>query len=244
MRFLLLAACLSLTAGCSSLTLPTTLTAAKQASAKPDPDARISQVLTIWQPGEGVGADGLPTRGFAGQILFFAAGNDAPVPVDGTVRIYVFDDQNIGEDAGKPVHVFNFEAAAWPKYRRETKLGTSYHLFIPYTRPGAHQAVCSLRTKFQNARGIVLSEAADVLLEGRKRTAEVAAKPKPAIETVSYKPGERPATLPARQVDTADARMARVESMLGRLNTSKQDGEAATEAGRGPLHVHTIPLQK
>jgi hypothetical protein len=58
-----------------------------------DPRQPVSEIICLWQPAEGQDMDGLPCRGFAGQLLFFAVGNEAPAEVGGEVMIYIFDDR-------------------------------------------------------------------------------------------------------------------------------------------------------
>ena len=50
------------------------------------------EVICLWEPAEGLGLDDMPTRGFAGQLLFFGGKNAEPLRVDGEVKVYVFDD--------------------------------------------------------------------------------------------------------------------------------------------------------
>lgn len=137
---------------------------------KADADHPVSEIIGIWQPGEGPGLDGLPSRGFAGQILFFARGYKEPVITNGDVSIYVFDDFGDTEEQQKPIHIFNFSAGAWQKYSRESSLGASYQVFIPYTRPGNHGADCQIKVKFTTPEGKpVFSRDAHVLLSGNRQ---------------------------------------------------------------------------
>ncbi|MCA9080775.1 MAG: hypothetical protein KDA58_09465 [Planctomycetaceae bacterium] len=130
----------------------------------------VVEVICLWEPAEGQGLDGLPSRGFAGQLLFFAHGHDEPVKVDGKVTLYVFDDQGSVEDQSRPLHEFNFEGAVWNTYLRESSMGAAYQLFIPYTRPGTKHAECSLRVKYTPPGGgrSSFSKMATIVLPGPK----------------------------------------------------------------------------
>ncbi len=140
-----------------------------------------SEVFCIWQPAEGKDMKGMPTRGFAGQILFFTRSSPAPVAVEGDVRVYVFDDQGTEEERSKPIHQFDFPALAWNSYLQKSNIGVGYHLFIPYTRKGHHEARCTLRVRFAPKDGsAIYSEAADVTLNGTKKE-----KPEESISHVS-----------------------------------------------------------
>lgn len=135
----------------------------------PEADARhpVVEVLCVWQPAEGRGLDNLPSRGFGGQVLFFSAGRKEPVKVEGDIRIYVFDDAGVDGDASKPIHQFDFPAAAWNTFLRPSNLGASYQIFIPYTRKGVHSANCSLRVQITPPGGLpVYSRFATVNLMG------------------------------------------------------------------------------
>lgn len=140
----------------------------------PTADAKnpIVQVLGMWQPSHGVDTNGKSCRGFAGQILFLTRDNPTPAKVDGTVWIYVFDDQGKPGEQSKPIHQFQFPADAWNVQARISKLGLTYSVFIPYTRPGAQEASCSLMVRFipKDGQGrSVNSEMCNVELPGLSR---------------------------------------------------------------------------
>jgi hypothetical protein len=66
------------------------------------------EVLALWQAAEGPGPQGVPIRGFAGQVYFFTQNKPAPVLVDGKVRIYVFDDRGSTKEQARPIGEFDF----------------------------------------------------------------------------------------------------------------------------------------
>ncbi len=119
-------------------------------------DARhpVNEILCIWEAAEGRGLDNLPSRGFGGQILLFANGIKEPVKANGDVRIYVFDAQGVDGDSAKPLHQFDFPAAVWNAFLTPSNLGTTYQIFIPYTRKGMSSASCSLRVRFTPEGGL------------------------------------------------------------------------------------------
>ncbi|MGE0375526.1 MAG: hypothetical protein AB7I48_24575 [Planctomycetaceae bacterium] len=165
------AACLAVvitSLGCSTLPVGSLLKRSKFVEA--GPKNPVLDVICIWEPAEGQGLDGLPSRGFAGQFLFLTHGSNEPAKVHGQVRVYVFDDQGTADEQGKPIHQFDFEAPAFAKYFYETSFGAAYQLFIPYTRKGTHEANCGLRVRFTPADGgpPVYSKLADITLPGAK----------------------------------------------------------------------------
>ncbi len=156
--------------GCASSGL---LDFTKDEPPAPPPRSRVVESLCIWQPAEGVGLQGEPTRGFAGQILFFSRDLSAPIPADGDVRIYVFDDQGTEEEQARPIHQFDFPSEVWQTYLHESTLGPGYSLFIPYTRKGAHQARCSLRLRLTPKNGpVVYSDMVSIILQGKSPSEE------------------------------------------------------------------------
>lgn len=136
---------------------------------KVTPENPIAQVLAVWQPADGV-FSGRTSRGFAGQIYFFTAGNPLPAEADGEVTVYVFDDVGSEEEQVKPIHQFRYTADAWKKLKTQGKVGQTYGIFIPYTRPGIEEAQCSLRVRYTPTNGPTIhSEMANVPLPGVHR---------------------------------------------------------------------------
>ncbi len=135
-----------------------------------DPTQPVSEIICLWQPAEGQDMDGLPCRGFAGQILFFAVGNEAPAEVGGEVMIYVFDDHGTVEEQEKPLHQFQFPNDCWKTYLRDTNFGASYQLFVPYTRRTSEAATCNLRVRYTSPEGrITFSKLQEITLPGTPR---------------------------------------------------------------------------
>lgn len=138
-------------------------------------DARhpVMEVLCVWEAAEGRGLDNLPSRGFGGQVLFFASGHKEPVKVHGDVRIYVFDEEGVDGDSSKPLHQFDFPAEVWNTYLRPSNLGATYQIFIPYTRKGLNAAKCTLRVRFTPEGGLpIYSRMATIPLAGIEQPLE------------------------------------------------------------------------
>lgn len=130
----------------------------------------VSEILCLWEPAEGHDMKGLPCRGFAGQLLFFSVGNEAPAEVGGEVMIYVFDDHGTVEEQQRPIHQFNFPNESWKTYLRDTNFGASYQLFIPYTRHTSEAATCNLRVRYTSPEGrITFSKIVEIQLPGTPR---------------------------------------------------------------------------
>jgi len=163
---MLLAGLACIACGCASVDF---LKLKKEDFPKADGKNPVMQVLSMWQATHGVGMDGKSCRGFARQVLFLERDNPTPPKVEVTVPIYGFDDQGKPEDQAKPLHQFDFPGDAWTAQARVSKLGLTYSVFIPYTRPGTHEAHCSLKIRFIPAEGqghTVYSEMCNVDLPG------------------------------------------------------------------------------
>lgn len=129
----------------------------------------ISKIVCFWQPAEGRNTKGLPTRGVAGQILFFTYGKKTPIKLDDNqdVFIYLFDDQGTPEEQKKPIHRFDFINKSWNAHLREGQIGASYHVFIPYERQVIHQVQCTLNVRLVPKNGSpISSEMTTVTLHG------------------------------------------------------------------------------
>ena len=159
--------------GCSSTAFLRTsadvLTAPVNAVSSLRRDRRVSRILCLWEPAEGQGLDGKPTRGFAGQIMFFSHGDPSPVSVRGTVRIFEYSDFDSEETNPRPIHVFNFDSKAWNVHRVAGTLGETYNVFLPYVETQRKGLVpCALRVEFESEDGRQSSSPyTEVLLTGK-----------------------------------------------------------------------------
>ncbi|WP_339731130.1 hypothetical protein [uncultured Gimesia sp.] len=143
------------------------------------------ETVALWEATEGKGVDGMPTRGFAGQILFFQHKNSSPVYVKGEVTIHLYDDQGKVSEQNKPIHQYKFDAGAWQVHAVESTLGPAYQVFIPYVRKGRDQAECALRVQLtQQGSGEIYSRMISVKLDGKtpQPTEQSLAQEQPALK--------------------------------------------------------------
>jgi len=120
-------------------------------------EKRIVKILCLWEPAEGQGLDGKPSRGFAGQILMFAHGSPSPIPVHGKVHIYEYVNFHPDEVDPQPIHKFTFDDGGWNAHRTESTLGESYNVFLPYVVKHNGHATCALRVEYTSPEGRVIS---------------------------------------------------------------------------------------
>ena len=165
-RWLTVVALCSVTlTGCSQTT--SGLSSVSKKIKLPHKQLPIVRVLCLWEPSEGIGLNGAPARGFAGQVLFFNSVDPSPVPVEGKVEIYEFDDMGTLDEQAKPIHKFVFESGAWNAHQGDGSLGPGYNLFLPYVKKHSYETTCALRLRFTPENGNpVYSELNKITLPG------------------------------------------------------------------------------
>ncbi|MEX2288427.1 MAG: hypothetical protein WD648_15125 [Planctomycetaceae bacterium] len=128
------------------------------------------EILALWQPADGRGLNGMPTRGFAGQVMFFTNGDPAPVKVNGDVRIFLFDDFGTPEEQSKPIHQFDYSTDIWNLHLQKSMLGPSYQVFVPYVRKDHHAAKCAISVRLKPVAGpTIYSKLVPIALPGLER---------------------------------------------------------------------------
>lgn len=139
---------------------------------RPRVEKQVVRLVALWESSNGKGIDEKPSRGFAGQILFFGPKTETGSRVRGHVNIYQYDnfDPDTEEDL-KPLHTFSFDPDAWDLHHTEGTLGHSYSCFIPYMRKHRDQVNVGLKVEFVSEDGqSVASEITEVLLGSRSAT--------------------------------------------------------------------------
>lgn len=228
---------LVLMAGCASGNL---LHLGKAEGPKASPKTPVVKVLALWQPGDGIGLEETSCRGFGGQIYFFTQESNLPASVDGSVRVFLFDDNGSPDEQAKPLHQFEFSSEAWDTHRYENKLGTVYSVFIPYTRKGAQQAECSLQVRFTPKNGpVVHSEMTKLTLPGTSR-------PKgPDSETITTVTPQNNLDAAADPKDTMQKRLEQVVSEHMQAAAQRPAPAAApANVSREPATMGQFPLRK
>lgn len=204
---------LPLLAGCSGARL-FSLPWQKDKIVTADAKNPVHRIVCMWEPSEGRRPDGMPARGFAGQILFFTRTSSTPVRVEGDVKIYVFDDQGPNGNPTLPISEFDFvkssEGDAWNRHLTVTTLGPSYNVFVPYMRRGGHQARCALQVRLvANGDAPIFSDVATIVLPG------------PSVQT------EDPSLLPTSQPAPSRTLSHFVDGPFGRQPV----GQPGTQSG-------------
>ncbi len=197
-------------------------------------DNPVEQIVPVWQEAEGPGVNPAHiTRGFGGQVYFITRQRGAPSEVTGKVRIYLFDDKGDLEQRAKPVHQFDFEAAAWAAHLIKSKLGPAYSVFIPYIPADQSMTECALRIRYTPAEGSpVYSQMVKITLGGVKKPADYETVVDPKLEPaklqteVTLPEVTRRGRKPASKIEQASASGDLVE------RTGLQTAGFETPAGR------------
>jgi len=235
------------TCGCSSLSgWSENLSPLGRKYVRADAQNPAVEVACIWQPGEGRNDNGIPARGFAGQMFFFTGRDSEPALVDGTMRVYLFADRGTPEERAKPLRQFDFGPEAWAMHATKTSLGPGYSVFVPYPLQEPYQVRCQLRARFTPREGpVVWSEAVTMTLEGPLRPEADRAGDRDGISpTVSDYRVTR-AQIPASDLQgDADAqpRRMRVQTFpLGGIQqASYQAAASAIDGAARPLDADAI----
>lgn len=245
---LLLLSLAAVSCGCTQLSLFTLASRNKFVTAS-DRNP-VVEVLCLWEPAEGNDLNGLPCRGFAGQVLFFTPGSAQSARIDGDIRIYVFDDVGDEDERSRPLRQFDFDSGSWNALMHGSDLGASYQLFVPYTRPGQFQANCTLRVRYTPKDGgtPVYSKMAPVFLTGRPREAAVSASlpegysvPSPVgapARTESALRAEPPQPRPDFQMPTVQSQQLQQHLSALQAAAAASAREAGGEGDTSPAALH------
>ena len=156
-----------------------------------------SRLVTTWtdtvlhRPGES------SKRGFGGRILFFNRESEIPVPVEGQLVVYAYDESQGDPSTARPTRRYIFPAEQFGKHHSECSLGSSYSVWIPWDEVGGPLKNVSLIARFEPLGGpLIVGEQTSHLLPGQ----EIAISPTrktatdTAIQLTSYQDGvaERP----------------------------------------------------
>lgn len=171
----------------------------------------VSKMLCLWEAAEGQGLDEKPSRGFAGQILFFTHGEPSPIKVKGTVRIYQYVDYSPSQEDPSPIHTFNFDAGAWEVHRTESTLGHSYNVFLPYVRKDKGHVVCALRVEIESEDGRkVSSPYTEVTLASRTSSAANSGIQRNVVKSTTKAAADPVSTAPPKPAPTLDSTTIRL----------------------------------
>jgi hypothetical protein len=129
----------------------------------------VENMVVIWSDTVLEKKDSPAIRGFTGQIYFHDSANQA-VAAEGELVIYGFDDQTT--DTGrsrKPTKKFIFSNEQLQTLARESLVGTSYSVWVPWEKVGGFQKNISLVAMLKTPEGKVINGgSSNNVLPGKK----------------------------------------------------------------------------
>lgn len=125
------------------------------------------RVIAIWSDAMYTQPGAPPTRGFGGRLYFYNA-KDKPVPVEGQLVVYAFDELQEGDPAQTPSRKFGFTPEQFTSHYSPTELGASYSIWIPWDSIGGFRKSISLMPVFTASSGqVVIGEQSINVLPGK-----------------------------------------------------------------------------
>jgi len=174
----------------------------------------------------------IPQRGFGGRIFFYPDSGEKPVPVEGELAIYAFVEDGRNPTDNRPTRKYVYPAEILAEQVRDTELGKSYDIWVPWDEVGGPQTRVSLMCRFQPKLGAaIVSEQSALVLPGPAGTEHT-----PISETPAS-----PATPHRSAVE-----QAMYQSPGPAATNAVQSAGYATGAPSGPSRIAptTIPLPR
>jgi hypothetical protein len=142
---------------------------------KPQPD----KIMAVWTDAVRTESGKPAERGFGGRVFFYDD-KGKPMKVEGTVHIYVFDDDRSMDQVQTPEKKFVFPADTLELRYSKCSLGHSYNFWVPIGSVQGPNRNLSLVTKIElKSGGSVVSSVTRKILPGSGLPpAALAAKPK------------------------------------------------------------------
>ncbi|QDU26155.1 hypothetical protein ETAA8_12290 [Anatilimnocola aggregata] len=125
-----------------------------------------ARLVALWAPAM-YNTPGKPaTRGFGGRLYFYNH-KDEPIPIEGQMVVYAYNDSAQQVDGRKPDRKFVFTSAQLSTHFSPAELGASYSIWIPWDAVGGQQLEISLLPVFTASSGqVIVGEQSRNLLPG------------------------------------------------------------------------------
>ena len=124
------------------------------------------KVSTMWTPAVLNRVGQPPTRGFGGRLYFYDA-NNKPIPVEGQLVVFAYNDSKPGANHTTPDAKYAFTPEQFTTHYSATDLGASYSIWIPWDPVGNPQMEVSLVPIFTSSSGqLVFGQSSHCLLAG------------------------------------------------------------------------------
>jgi hypothetical protein len=206
------------------------------------------KVSSMWTPAVLNRIGQPPTRGFGGRLYFYDAANK-PIPVEGQLVVYAYNDSRPGSNHKTPDAKYAFTPEQFTTHYSATDLGASYSIWIPWDQVGNPQTEVSLVPIFTASSGqLVIGQSSRCLLAGstglnQPGPVHHGALPPPEIRRDA---GVQPATFQQNQAAPAVAPQGKlgIDTLSLRLPTSMADrlAQAPPQTDIKPSGVRMQPL--
>jgi len=160
---------------------------------KPPQPGVPSRIVTTWTDTV-LQSTGKPSqRGFGGRLFFYSAKEAKPIPVEGQLVIYAFDETDRKPTDNKPTKRYVFPPDQFAKHQSDSEFGISYSIWLPWDEVGGAAKDVSLIARFEPLTGgaLVVSDQTRERLPGRMQEGPIAA---PQIAKTKLSPSIRQVT--------------------------------------------------
>ena len=152
--------------GCSQFDMSRRIPWRADTSADPRP---ANKIMATWTDAVSHNPSRTPRRGFGGRLMFFEAGSDKPVKVEGDLVVYVFDEEGRKPSDTRPDRKYVFPAETLEHHYSESKIGHSYSVWLPWDEVGGSRKEISLIARLEPKEGSpVVSPQSKIVLPGSK----------------------------------------------------------------------------
>ncbi len=196
-----------------------------------------ARMAILWSPAMFNEAGKTPTRGFGGRIYFYDAKNK-PIPVEGQLVIYAYNNDKAHVDSRVPDRKFAFTPEQFTQHYSPTEMGASYSIWVPWDAVGQPQADISLVPIFTSSSGaLVMGQPSRNMLPGPntpQTTSSIVDCTLPAVEI-------RPSMLtgdPAHR-DSAVQQVTYQQQAANQTAT----GQSLPNQGQATTQIPSVPTQ-
>lgn len=161
-RISLMAGAVLLAAGCTTTDFQSLdRVAEKLRLVENDPKIQTSEfgspkkMVAIWTDAVYTQPGYAPIRGFGGRLYFYNEKSE-PIPVEGQLAVYGYDDSVKGSPARKPDRKFVFTSDQLTQHFSPSQLGASYSVWVPWDEVGGVRKAITLLPVFTSPDGNVI----------------------------------------------------------------------------------------
>lgn len=135
-------------------------------------DLRPTRMIATWTETVYSEAGRPPVRGFGSRMYFFNR-QDEPIPVDGQLVVYAYDDSKADSQTNVPDWKFAFTPEQLKNHQIPSELGPSYNVWLPFDAVGGFERKITMYPFLTSDNGdMVRGQPTSVVLPGKKVLSE------------------------------------------------------------------------